>query len=71
MAKILETPSVLPIVPFDPTYEKTIEFYYTDNQPIQNRVIITDNTTSNVIYDKKQDSMRLYATIPALSLIHI
>lgn len=68
MAKILETPSVLPIIPFDPKSEKTIEFYYTDNQPIKNRVIITDNMTSNIIYDKKQDSMRLYVTIPANTL---
>lgn len=66
---ILQTPSIEAISSFDPAYEATINFYYNDNQPYKNRVIITDNSTSNIVYDKTQDSMRLYVTIPANTLI--
>lgn len=68
MVTILQTPSIAAIKPFDPLYDTDIEFYYEDNQPYKNRVVITDNQTSKVVYDKTQDSMRLYTTIPANTL---
>lgn len=68
MATILQTPSIEAIPSFDPTYDATINFYYNDNQPYKNRIVITDNSTSDIVYDKTQDSMRLYVTIPANTL---
>ncbi len=69
MATILQTPSIEAIQSFDPAYETTINFYYNDNQPYKNRIVITDNETSTVVYDNTEDSMRLYVTIPANTLI--
>lgn len=68
MAIILQTPSIAAIQPFDPLYAKDIDFYYEDNQPYKNRVVVTNNQTSAVIYDKTQESMRKYVTIPANTL---
>ena len=68
MPTILQTPTVYTITPFDPQYEHTIEFYYSDNQPYQNRIVVADNETGAVVYDKTSDSMRLYAVIPADTL---
>lgn len=68
MATILQTPSIEAIPSFDPSYETTINFYYEDNQPYKNRIVITDNSTSDIVYDRTQDSMRLYVTIPANTL---
>ena len=68
MAIILQTPSIEAIQSFDPAFDTTINYYYEDNQQYKNRIVITDNETSNVVYDKTEDSMRLYATIPANTL---
>ena len=68
MATILQTPSIEAIQSFDPAFDNTINYYYEDNQQYKNRIIITDNATSTVVYDKTEDSMRLYATIPANTL---
>lgn len=64
MAAILQTPAVYAITPFDPGREQVIEFYYTDNQPCKNRLVITDNETGKVVYDKTAESMRLCAVLP-------
>ena len=69
MAIILQTPSIEAIQSFDPAFDNTIDYYYEDNQQYKNRIVITDNETSTVVYDKTEDSMRLYATIPANTLI--
>ena len=68
MATILQTPSIEAIQSFDPAFDAAINYYYEDNQQYKNRIVITDNETSNVVYDKTEDSMRLYATIPANTL---
>lgn len=68
MGKILQTPSINLIQPFDPINEFTINFVYSDNQIIKNRAIITDNSTSKVVYDNTILSMRLQHTIPANTL---
>ena len=65
MAIILQTPSIEAIQPFDPNYETIVNFYYDDNQPYKNRIVITDNETNIIVYDNTEDSMRLYTIIPA------
>ena len=65
MAIILQTPSIGAIQSFDPAFDNAIDYYYEDNQQYKNRIVITDNETNAVVYDKTEDSMRLYATIPA------
>lgn len=69
MATILQTPSIAAIQPFDPLYEQNIDFYYEDNQVYKNRVVIIDNQSNTTVYDKTQESMRSYVTIPAKTLI--
>ena len=68
METILQTPSIEAISSFDPAYEATINFYYGDSQPYKNRIVITDKNTNRIVYDKTEDSMRLYVTIPANTL---
>ena len=68
MATILQTPAIYAIAHFDPGYEQVIEFYYTDNQPYKNRLVITDNGTGKVVYDKITESMRLSSIIPQNTL---
>lgn len=68
MSKILQTPSINSIVPFDPLYDYTVNFTYSDNQSLKNRAVITDNSTNEVVYDKTQTTMRLQHTIPANTL---
>ena len=68
MAKILQTPSVNAIVPFDPSNENVVNFTYSDNQAQKNRAVITDNETSQVVYDREYSTMRLQHTIPANTL---
>ena len=68
MAVTLQTPSILPIIPFDPSIAYNIEFVYQDNQSVKNRAVITDNNTGNIVYDSTQPSMRLFHTLPANTL---
>lgn len=68
MNTTLQTPSIEAIPSFDPGYENTINFHYSDSQPYKNRLIITDNETSHIVYDKTTDSMRLFAVIPPNTL---
>ena len=68
MSRILQTPTVQYIESFDPSFDKQVGFFYEDNQPYKNRIIITDNETNIVVYDKTEESMRLYSTIPQNTL---
>lgn len=68
MAVTLQTPSILPIIPFDPSIAYNIEFVYQDNQSVKNRAVITDNGTGSIVYDSIQPSMRLFHTLPANTL---
>lgn len=68
MARILQTPSIVAIAPFDPSNSYSIEFVYNDNQAVKNRVIIVDNGTGMIIYDNTQSTMRLSHVIPANTL---
>ena len=65
MGVILQTPSILPITPFDPSSEHNIEFVYQDVQAVKNRAVITDNETGEIVYEATQSTMRLYHTLPS------
>lgn len=69
MAVTLQKPSILPIIPFDPSNAYNIEFIYSDNQSVKNRAVITDNETGSIVYDSSQSTMRLFHTLPANTLI--
>lgn len=69
MSKILQTPLINQIIPFDPSIEYMVNFTYSDNQSVKNRAIITNNETSEIVYDKTQTTMRLYHTIPSNLLV--
>lgn len=62
---ILQTPSVISFPPFDPSDSYTIEFTYTGNQSVKNRVVITDNSTNVIVYDETQITMKLQHEIAA------
>lgn len=68
MAKILQTPSVNYIVPFDPSKIKIIEFQYSDNQSVKNRAVIIDKESSEIIYDMTQEVIKTQHEIPADTL---
>lgn len=66
--KTLQTPSLTRITPLSPDCDNTVTFTYTDNQPVKNRAVITNNTTGDIIYDKTQETRTLTHTIPADTL---
>ena len=65
MPKTLATPSIIAIGVFDPTEPYDIHFTYTDNQAVQNRLVITDPETYETVYDKTILTMKLLHTVPA------
>lgn len=69
MGTILQTPSIVPFIPFDPSNIQIIEFTYSGNQAVKNRVVITNNTTGNIVYDETQTTMKLQHEIQENSLI--
>ena len=69
MSIILPTPSVIPFAPFDPVMGCSVEFQYTGNQPKKNRVVITNNTTNQVVYDEPQTTNACRHVIPANSAL--
>lgn len=69
MSNILQTPYISSIIPFDPLLEYTVNFSYSDNQSIKNRAVIINNTTSEVVYDQTQLTMRLQHNIAPNTLI--
>lgn len=68
MSVTLQTPQIVHINAFDPSSPHDITFLYDDNQSVKNRLIITDNSSSTVVYDAIQIGMRLSHTIPADTL---
>lgn len=64
----LNTPALHNITVFDADYPHTFTFQYSGDQVVQNRIIIRENTTFHVVYDKVQDGLRLNHTIPANTL---
>lgn len=68
MTKILQTPILNRISPFDPVENHEIYFQYNDNQSVKNRAIIIDTDTYTEIYDSIQLGMKLSHIIPANTL---
>lgn len=67
MAITLQTPSIIPFSPFDPSKSHIVEFTYTDNQSVKNRAVITNNLTGEIT-DLTQETRTLTHTIPAGTL---
>lgn len=61
-------PIIYNITTFDIVNEQKIRFKYTGNQIKQNRLIIRNNKTNEVVYDVTQDNMQLYHTLPKNAL---
>lgn len=53
---------------FDPALNYVFSFTYNGNQSMSNRLVITDNDTNGIIYDKTVVSMKLQQTLPANTL---
>lgn len=70
MANILPTPSIIAIKPFDALYDKNIEFLYIGSQAVENRLVITDNDTLNIVYDSTISIRKLIHTIPENTLVN-
>ncbi len=68
MGIVLQTPSIVSFKPFDPSFDFIVKFVYSGNQSVKNRVIITDNSNSSVVYDEVQTTMKLQHTIQANTL---
>lgn len=64
----LNTPKLDFINVFDANYPYTFTFTYNGEQSIRNRIIIKDNDTYEVVYDKMQDGLRLNHIIEANTL---
>ena len=65
MSKILQTPVVNYIIPFDPNLEYTVNFTYGEKKAAKKRAVITDNSTNEIIYDETQNTMRRHHIIPS------
>ncbi|MGN0432806.1 MAG: hypothetical protein ACI4EQ_10675 [Lachnospiraceae bacterium] len=69
MSRILETPVLLPIAPFDPAFAYNMQFTYNDNQAVKNIAVITDNATGETAYrEEAADNMSSSHLIPAHTL---
>ncbi len=53
---------------FDSSTEHTFTFSYHGEQAVRNRLVIKDNISNDVVYDKIQERMRLDHTVPANTL---
>lgn len=59
---------ILYLIPsFDSSKGTTIKFSWMGNQPVSNTLIIKDNNTNVIIYEKMLQTMRLEHNIPSLS----
>lgn len=57
-------PIVNRINTFDPAYDYKFSFSYSGNQSHSNRLVITDNETNAVVYDKTITTMKLEQVLP-------
>lgn len=62
------SPILLNSLPFDATKDHTLQFTYSGSQVFAHRVVVKNNTTNEIVYDKKTSAMSLLATIPANTL---
>lgn len=61
-------PIIKKITPPDATQAFNLEFVWKGDRAYYNRVIITNNQTNSVVYDKQVETFNLYQTIPANTL---
>ena len=61
-------PVLYSVIPFDATTEHIFKFSYTGNQAQRNRLVIKNNQTLEIIYDKTINKYRLEHEIPANAL---
>lgn len=64
----LQTPQIIAINAFDPSYAYDLKFVYDDNQAVKNRLVLTDKDSGNIIYDVIQYGMKLSHNIPSNTL---
>ena len=62
------SPILLKSTPFDATLNHTLQFTYSGSQIFAHRVIVKNNATNEVVYDKKTSAMNLLVNIPANTL---
>lgn len=62
------SPILLNTLPFDAEKEHTLQFTYTGSQIFAHRVVVKDNMTNAVVYNKKMSGMTTSAQIPANTL---
>lgn len=65
----LNTPLLYSVNAFDPSNEHTFEFEYSGAQANSNRAVITDKDTQEVVYNVKQDGLKLNHVLPANTLL--
>lgn len=66
----MSKPRIKNITPFDAIYARDIEFVWTGDMAYKNRLIIYDNNTLDIIYDRIITSFYLRHTIPANTLLN-
>lgn len=52
-------PTLYPISPFDKTIGTTLYFTYSGNQAIKNKVVVRENTSNTVVYEKEYETFQL------------
>ena len=66
----LETPIMDATSAFDATLPKEFTFTYNGNQAVKNRMVITNNATSVIVYDEIQIGLKLSHTLSSNKLIN-
>lgn len=61
-------PIIKQIVPPDASKSFDVGFIWTGERAYYNRVVISDNKTNSIVYDKKIETFNMYHTVPANSL---
>ena len=62
------SPTLLNTLPFDAEKEHTLQFTYTGAQIFAHKIVIKDNSTNTVVYNKKTSAMNTLARIPPNTL---
>lgn len=65
---ILVTPVINKISVFDATKDFNFEFTYSGTQAVKNRLVIRNNDTYTVVYDKTEEQLKLSHNVPANTL---
>ena len=52
-------PTLYPIAPFDKTIGTVLYFTYSGNQAVKNKVVIRENTSNTIVYEKEYETFQL------------